>query len=284
MTFISNDVTISTDTNGWETIRITGPHRLYAMGEQVRFLYRVLDGTVMEQRTVGQRPNPQTILAREISSSVANQRAHKGILGIYDLLYFGAKHSTAADILINSTVTLQRIDASKLVSQVQISPVVAQNLAPLAIIEELRIIPFLQQLHSDSAIAQIMRGFLADCCEAAHYDEDAELYSAAEGTEWFYIIRTGQVQLTWRDGRPPLLLANGASFGFTGVDPHGQATPHSARAMSELSIYRIRRKDFAQIVGPQPLLDQVGWRLLSAVQQSLAASALDHFFCALSQR
>lgn len=290
MTFISNGMPVPNDTtganrtNGGEIITITGPQRLYAMGERVQFLYRVLDGTVVEQRTTNQTPNTQTTLAREITSSAVNNRTSKTILGIYDLLYFGAQHSTSADILLNSTVTLQRIDASNLVSQVQMSPMAAQSLAPLSLIEDLRIIPFLQQLSSNPQIERIMRGFMADCCEAIDYDENSELYSSIEGTEWFYFIRKGQVQLTWDSGRPPMLLANGAAFGFTEVDQQGQPIAHSAHALSELSIYRIRRKDFRQIVGAQHPLDSVGRRLLTVLQQTLASPALNPFFGSLSQQ
>ena len=89
---------------------------------------------------------------------------------------------------------------------------------------------------------------IQDCCEVADYKRGEKIFAAGETSEYFWMVREGQINLTWDVPEGPTLpestitkLTEGMPFGWSGMVPPYKYHLSAHCASRSCKVIRIQR-------------------------------------------
>ncbi len=234
---------------------------LFRQDDPVTHLYVLVEGIIEESRTVQEGRRSSQSLRRRLTATITKEDGPpRTLIGVYDLFHH-RYYSTSA--YAHASSRLYKIDAAGIDWLMTRVPNISTDLAPLALVDRLRTIPFL------GGLGDVVLGFLADASVWLPYQPGVTLYQVGDFANYLYFIDQGQVYLDWFDERNRW-LGNGAVFGLL---EHGEASldaptvAHQAQIVKRTSLIVLLRRSFINITGLSP--DVRGEEVYRAVTQTV---------------
>lgn len=200
----------------------------FTRGAPVRHLYFLLQGRV-EERSL-QRLATGSMRPHLVRTVEPTPQRPLFVLGIYDYLE-GQRHSTHA--VAASPCQVLTIDTPSFEKLLYHRPELSAALAPLDRYEQLRTIPLLGHL------TRIELYYLTEMMEVRSVAAQTSIFDSPD--DMLYIIKQGQVAVTQTTGEP-VLLGNGAAFGWPSLD-------NSARAVNHCELWQVALPVLMGLIG-----------------------------------
>jgi signal-transduction protein with cAMP-binding, CBS, and nucleotidyltransferase domain len=110
---------------------------------------------------------------------------------------------------------------------------------------------------------------IQDCCEVADYKRGEKIFAAGETSEYFWMVREGQINLTWDVPEGPTLpestittLTEGMPFGWSGMVPPYKYHLSAHCASRSCKVIRIQRDRLIRLFVDDA---EMGYKFMSKV-------------------
>ncbi|MEJ2101463.1 MAG: cyclic nucleotide-binding domain-containing protein [Desulfobacterales bacterium] len=107
------------------------------------------------------------------------------------------------------------------------------------------------------------------CCEVADYKRGEKIFAAGDTSEYFWMVREGQINLTWDGSEGPTLpestittLTEGMSFGWSGMVPPFKYRLSAHCASRSCKVIRIQRDRLNRLFAADA---RIGYKIMSKV-------------------
>ena len=128
---------------------------------------------------------------------------------------------------------------------------------------------FLENVEAFAGLNDNQLTAIQGCCEVTDYNRGEKLFAAGETSEYFWILREGQINLTWDRPESPSLpkstittLTSGKPFGWSSLVPPYKYRLSAHCSSRSCKVIKIHRDHLSRLFGDDA---ELGYKIMSKV-------------------